>query len=102
MALQPKPHEREPGESEGHKEKYPTFLTSMFLRALSHSRWPGPYDWHMFSSELMASVTPLAALANWFCTLGALGSTARAFVASSSLLEETETFRMWPSMSSRL
>ena len=42
----------------------------------------------------MVLVTPLAALASWLCTLGALGSTTRAFVAIRNLLEVTDTFCM--------
>ena len=50
----------------------------------------------------MASVTALAAAASWFMTLGALGSAERALAARSSLLEETEMVRRYPSISLRL
>ena len=68
-------------------------LTSMFLRALSHSLCPGPELEVRLSSALIASVTALAAAANWFMALGALGSAERALAASRSLLDETEMER---------
>ena len=77
-------------------------LTSMFLRALSHSFCPGPDVEQRSRRLLMASVTALAAAASWFMTLGALGSAERALAARSSLLEETEMVRRYPSISLRL
>ena len=62
----------------------------MLLSALSHSFCPGPELEHKLRRELMASVTARAAAANWFITLGALGSAERALAARSSLEEETE------------
>ncbi len=52
--------------------------------------------------ELIVSVTDLAAAANWFMTLGALGSADRALAARRSLEEETEMVLKYPNISSRL
>ena len=65
----------------------------MFLRALSHSFWPGPEVEQRSRSPLMASVTARQAAASWFITLGALGSAERALAANSNLVEETEMVR---------
>ena len=70
--------------------KDPHNHTSMLLSALSHSFCPGPELEQRLRSELMASVTARAAAANWFITLGALGSAERALAANSSFEEETE------------
>ena len=77
-------------------------LTSMFLRALSHSFCPGPEVEQRSRRLLIASVRALAAAASWFMTLGALGSAERALAARSSLLEETEMVRRYPSISLQL
>ena len=62
----------------------------MLLSALSHSFCPGPELEHRLSRELIASVTARAAAANWFITLGALGSAESALAARSSFEDETE------------
>lgn len=77
-------------------------FTLIFLRALSHSFWPGPDVEQTSSRLLMASVTARQAAASWFITLGALGSADRALAASSSLVEDTDMERRYFSMSLRL